>query len=126
LENQSQFALFESFYKYITDVVLQPIETKVSNKAKKTKPPAKPKKAKIPATLKRLVWNKYIGEDIGKSKCKCCNVTDITQMAFNCGHIIADVNGGELTLDNLLPICQNCNSSMGTMNMDDFKSKHKL
>ena len=78
------------------------------------------KKTKITATTKRLVWNKWIGEEIGKSKCLCCKVTYITQMSFNCGHIIAEVNGGETNVSNLRPICQNCNSSMGITNMDDF------
>ena len=78
------------------------------------------KKKKISATLKRLVWNKWIGEELGKSKCLCCNVTDINQMSFNCGHIIAECKGGETILSNLKPICQNCNSSMASMNMNDF------
>jgi hypothetical protein len=81
------------------------------------------KKKKISATLKRLVWNKWIGEEIGKSKCLCCNVTDINQMSFNCGHIIAECKGGETILSNLKPICQNCNSSMASMNMNDFMRK---
>ena len=33
----------------------------------------------IPKALKISVWNKYIGEEIGKAKCLCCNITDITQ-----------------------------------------------
>ena len=78
------------------------------------------KKKYISSTLKRLVWNKWIGEEIGKSKCTCCNVTSITQLSFNAGHIIAESNGGETIVSNLKPICQNCNSSMGTKNMNDF------
>jgi 5-methylcytosine-specific restriction endonuclease McrA len=80
----------------------------------------KKKKKSISATIKRLVWNINIGETIGKAKCLCCNSTDITQMSFNCGHIIAEANGGETIVSNLKPICQNCNSSMGTKNMKDF------
>lgn len=81
----------------------------------------KPKKKKaVPAAIKKLVWNTHIGEDIGKAKCLCCKNTDITQMSFNCGHIKAEANGGELIVSNLKPICQNCNSSMGTKNMDEF------
>lgn len=117
--------LYETFYKYINEVVLTPVEVS-RNKRTVRNAVVKPKKTKIPVALKRLVWNKHIGEEIGKAKCKCCNVTDITQMAFNCGHVIAESNGGELTLDNLWPICQNCNSSMGTMNMVDFKEKFKI
>ena len=73
----------------------------------------------------RVVWNTNIGEDIGKSKCMCCNSTDITQMSFNCGHIVAEANGGDTIVSNLKPICQNCNSSMGTKNMDDFMKSLK-
>jgi hypothetical protein len=78
------------------------------------------KKKSISATIKKLVWNTNIGEDIGKAKCLCCKTTDITQLSFNCGHIIAEANGGETIVSNLKPICQNCNSSMGTKNMNDF------
>jgi hypothetical protein len=80
----------------------------------------------IPLTLKRKVWEQQIGEDIGKTKCLCCRLTDITQMSFHCGHIISESNGGEIKLDNLRPICQSCNSSMGTVNMDEFISKYGL
>ena len=87
----------------------------------KSKPDNNKKKKKpISATIKRLVWNTNIGEQIGKAKCMCCNVTDMTQMSFNCGHIIAESNGGETIVSNLKPICQNCNSSMGTKNMEEF------
>ena len=78
------------------------------------------KKKPIYSTIKRLVWNKYIGENIGKSKCLCCNITDITQLSFHCGHIISERNNGETIVENLKPICQNCNSSMGSKNMDEF------
>lgn len=80
----------------------------------------KRKKKPISATVKKLVWNTHIGEEIGKAKCVCCNVTDITQLSFNCGHIHAEANGGDTIVSNLKPICQNCNSSMGTKNMNDF------
>ena len=86
--------------------------------------PVKPKK-KISATLKRLVWNTNIGEEIGKTKCLCCKSTDISQMSFHCGHVVAEANGGELIVSNLKPICQNCNSSMGTKNMNDFMDTFK-
>ena len=91
-------------------------------KVKEPKPPKedKLKKKAIPSTIKKLVWNTNIGEDIGKAKCICCKSTDITQMSFNCGHVISEYNGGETIVSNLKPICQNCNSSMGTKNMNDF------
>ena len=82
---------------------------------------AKTRKKPIPATVKRLVWNTYIGESNGIGKCWCCEVTEIAQMRFHCGHVVAEKNGGKIEVSNLRPICQNCNSSMKTTNMMDFK-----
>lgn len=83
-------------------------------------------KKTIPISVKRQVWNNYVGEEIGKSKCYCCKLTEITQMNFNAGHIISEKNGGEINANNLRPICQSCNSSMGIMNMDEYIKKYNL
>lgn len=80
-------------------------------------------KKSIPVTLKRKVWNKYIGEEIGKATCLCCKLSTITQLSFHCGHIIAESKGGKLKMDNLKPICQSCNSSMGSMDMNEYMQK---
>lgn len=85
----------------------------------------KKKKKPISSTIKKLVWNTNIGEEKGKSKCMCCKSTEITQMSFHCGHIIAESNGGETIVSNLKPICQNCNSSMGAKNMNEFMKSLK-
>ena len=81
-------------------------------------------KKNIPKTLKKMVWDKYIGPDIGKTKCMCCKHQEIRQIEFHCGHIIAEVNGGNTSIDNLRPICAQCNLSMGKMNMDIFMKKY--
>ena len=130
-----------SCYNAIFLSILKEYETKVFEALKETlvpvkkpvKPRAKPrakepseksektvKKKSIPAAIKKLVWNKNIGEDVGKSKCYCCKSTDITQTSFHCGHVIAESKGGKTIVSNLKPICQNCNSSMGTKDMNDF------
>lgn len=83
------------------------------------------KKQSISSTLKRKVWDTHIGQTIGQHKCLCCNLTDITQLSFHCGHIVPESKGGETTLSNLRPICQNCNSSMGTKNMIDFMNNFR-
>lgn len=83
----------------------------------------KPKKISIPIALKIQVWDKCIGLEIGKHKCLCCKTIDIIQMSFHCGHIIPECKGGETILSNLKPICQQCNLSMGTKNMDEFMKK---
>jgi 5-methylcytosine-specific restriction endonuclease McrA len=79
------------------------------------------KKKSIPKAMKRLVWDTYIGEDIGRALCTCCNHVYIRQIEFHCGHVVAEANGGQLNIDNLRPICAQCNLSMRTMNMEEFK-----
>lgn len=84
------------------------------------------KKKSIPKKIRQLVWNKWIGEEKGNGSCRCCEITKISQMDFVCGHIISEFNGGDITLDNLMPICHLCNSSMGTTNLNEFKKAHRL
>jgi chromosome segregation ATPase len=105
---------------------LQDLKNKISSNKINKCIEIKPKKKAIPKTLKNKVWNKYIGIEIGQTKCLCCKLTDISQLNFHCGHVISEKYGGELTMENLKPICGSCNSSMGTMNMDEFILKYKF
>jgi hypothetical protein len=82
------------------------------------------KKKSIPLSLKALVWNKYIGEEKGVGQCQCCRKNIIKQISFHCGHIISERNGGSTTLNNLIPLCQTCNLSMGRQNMNEFVKKY--
>ena len=81
----------------------------------------KVKKKTIPKVMKDLCWSKYVGDTVGKTKCMCCDTNEIKMNDFQCGHIIAEANGGIITVDNLRPICKACNVSMGTENLNDFK-----
>jgi hypothetical protein len=134
LEEADKKALEEAEKKALEEADKKALEEKPKKRATKKEisesaekeDSKKPKKKTISQLMKRRVWAKHIGEEIGKSKCLCCNMSDITQLTFNCGHIIAEANGGELTVDNLLPICQSCNSSMGTQNFHDYKLAHGL
>lgn len=83
----------------------------------------KDKKQNIPKVLKDNVWNKYIGVETGQTKCLCCKTNNITQANFHCAHVISEANGGTLNIDNLRPICSNCNLSMGVDNMYTFMNK---
>jgi hypothetical protein len=98
-------------------------EEPVSPPAEKKKTPAARKKA-IPKALKTAVWIKYISAAEGISKCMCCGIKDISQMDFDCGHVVAEACGGSTTIENLRPICSKCNKSMGTTNMNDFKTMY--
>jgi 5-methylcytosine-specific restriction endonuclease McrA len=79
------------------------------------------KKGSIPKAVKRSVWDKWVGKDIGTTKCLCCKHQEIRQIEFHCGHILAEKNGGDTNVNNLMPICAQCNLSMGTMNIKEFQ-----
>lgn len=77
-------------------------------------------KQSIPHVMRIDVWDKWIGKEKGIAKCMCCNKRDIEQLNFECGHVVAESNGGEMSIDNLRPICKPCNQSMSTKNMNEF------
>lgn len=87
---------------------------------------AKYKKASIPSALRANVWNHYCGINNGVALCFCCNHEPITRTNHQDGHVEAEAKGGETTLENLRPICQNCNVSMGTKNMEEFMQMNKF
>jgi 5-methylcytosine-specific restriction endonuclease McrA len=73
---------------------------------------------RIPKLLKNRVWDIYIGKEQGIGFCLACNINQINSKHFECGHIISIKNGGTNNIDNLRPICDECNKSMGTLNMN--------
>lgn len=80
----------------------------------------------VPKSIRDMVWDKYIGEDIPKHNCFCCKTNKITMRDFHAGHVQSRKCGGTPDLTNLRPICHKCNLSMGTQNMQDFILEHKL
>lgn len=112
--------------KYIQQINNKPNQNPLIKTKNKSTGPKKSRKKTIPIALKRKVWDHWIGEQIGKTKCPCCKLTDITQLNFSCGHILAEANGGSLNVSNLRPICTSCNSSMGTKNMNEFIREYGL
>jgi len=87
---------------------------------------SKTKKQAIPKSIKKIVWDTYIGHDIIKHRCLCCKRVTIDNTNFHCGHVISEKDGGTLETGNLRPICAACNHSMGTENMIDFIKKYGL
>lgn len=78
------------------------------------------KKKSIPKKIKDDCWNKFIGKNVGGVFCLVCDNEKIYQNNFEAGHIISEHNGGEILLENLIPICSKCNKCMGTKNMLDW------
>ena len=83
----------------------------------------KKKRSSIPGILRKQVWERYIGQRT-TSKCFCCNKNEITPFTycntFHAGHIISHHNGGKTSIENLLPICRDCNMNMGSENWDEY------
>ena len=60
-----------------------------------------------------------------KFKCFCCNDIELNGLgSWECGHIISEINGGNLSIENLRPICSGCNKSIATTNMIEYINKN--
>ena len=102
---------------YGYDWVKQIIKSRTGEDIKSVK---KKSRSKVPHKIRKESWHKYIGKNIGATDCICCNTTEITAFNFEAGHIIPSSKGGLTTLENILPICSECNRSMGNTNMGDY------
>ena len=67
--------------------------------------------------------SKNIGKEHGVALCFCCRNKEIEKDDFQAGHILAEANGGTIEVDNLVPICSQCNQGMGTMHMREYIEK---
>jgi hypothetical protein len=103
-------------YEWVKDIIR--IETGINLKSQHKK-----KKA-IPKALKTEAWNKYVGKEKGEVLCVCCMSRTIQQAEFHAGHILSEAMGGKVTLDNILPICGQCNNSMKTTHMRNYIEEH--
>ena len=107
----------EYCYDWVKDIVRE-ITGEHLKKAKKQT------KASIPKNLKNRVWEKYNGNK-ANAICYCCDIKKIhLGDTWDCGHVKSEYNGGLLVVDNLRPICGNCNKTMGTTHMYEFMKKN--
>lgn len=70
-------------------------------------------KDKIPKALREQVWIRHCGTTF-EHKCMtrwCQN--KMTVFDFHVGHNIPESRGGPTILNNLVPLCSRCNTSMG-------------
>jgi 5-methylcytosine-specific restriction endonuclease McrA len=78
-------------------------------------------KQSISKSLRREVWLKYMGRKFtGKCFVDWCTNKLCCLDSWHVGHVIPESRFGKLTLDNLRPVCTQCNLSMGTKVMTDF------
>jgi hypothetical protein len=69
----------------------------------------------ISKALRKLVWAKCVD-----NMCEICE-DEISEKEFEAGHIVARALGGQINIDNLIPICFTCNRGMGTRNAYEYK-----
>jgi hypothetical protein len=74
---------------------------------------ARNRRTNIPQVHRSVIWNEYVGVRVGQTECLCCNEHLISQLHFHIGHIIPRSIGGNMSKENLRPICSQCNLSMG-------------
>ena len=82
------------------------------------------KKESIPKCVRNALWINFF-KDKRNGICQCCMREPITIGNFHAGHVVAEVNGGT-ALDNLVPLCMLCNTSMGKHDLNDFIIKYNL
>lgn len=78
----------------------------------------KHKKKIINPKLRLQVWIKEFGNN-NSGICpfhNCKNIINNIKNGFHCGHIISEYNSGPTILENLRPICSECNYKMGKNN----------
>lgn len=84
-------------------------------------------RTRISKTIRELLWKKYFG-DSSEGICPICKTTIFRDRRsrnhksneYHAGHIISVKNGGENSIENLLPICPQCNQKMKSQNMDIY------
>ena len=86
---------------------------KKRGRPRSTSEPAKKRKAKIPAAIQEAIWIQKMGRVFeGKCLVQWCPNT-INVFDFHAGHNIPESKGGDISPENLFPICARCNQSMG-------------
>jgi hypothetical protein len=74
------------------------------------------KKEPIPEWFKNSIWRKAHGS-LEKVQCPVCSLNIISVDSFSAGHILAESKGGMMCSENIIPICPECNSQMGTRHL---------
>jgi hypothetical protein len=70
--------------------------------------------------VKSSIWDEFVGKDKRRALCICCCDREIEINSRVYGHIISEKDGGEANNRNLLPICAQCDGSMGTQKMCEY------
>ena len=100
-------------YEWVKDIVFSKTGERIAK-------PKKPRKANIPKALKMTIWDEYVGKDKRRALCICCCDREIEINNCEYGHIVSEKEGGQVSVENMLPICRQCNRSMGAEHMGEY------
>lgn len=70
--------------------------------------------------MKGILWKEHFGESF-KGKCYTCQEVIKYDIGWHMGHYLAKANGGDYTLENLVPMCSACNQSCGTRHAEVWR-----
>jgi hypothetical protein len=66
--------------------------------------------------FKNSIWRKANGT-LEKCICPVCSMNLISNESFSAGHILPESKGGMMCIENIMPICPECNSQMGSRHL---------
>jgi hypothetical protein len=66
--------------------------------------------------FKKSIWRKT-NAGLDKVACPVCSLELITKDSFSAGHILAAAKGGMMCIENIMPICSDCNVQMGSRHL---------
>lgn len=66
--------------------------------------------------FKNSIWRKTNGS-LEKIMCPVCSLNLISNESFSAGHILPESKGGMMCIENIMPICAECNSQMGSRHL---------
>ena len=95
---------------------------------KSAEPSHKTKRAResIPRSIRDKVWRSEFGTN-EQGMCPIPHCETVLEWrkkdSWHAGHKKSHMNGGELKLENLRPICWSCNLDMGGANWDDYVAR---
>jgi hypothetical protein len=76
-------------------------------------------KQTIEPKVKEKVWKSFF-QDKKEYNCLCCAKIKIKDKSFSAGHIISEAHGGLAIIENLIPICKECNNKCQQKNLIEF------
>jgi len=82
------------------------------------------KRKKISQRDRNKIWDDEFGHTVDRAMCPICERNEVRRHQFALGHINSLFKGGPDELSNMRPICFQCNTEMGTMDMNEYIAKY--